>query len=643
MSAAQANHGTTAKHNRGSWLLPLATFLLLALATLAAWHWQSRIQAQAEELANNQESAAITAEIRDLLNLHGQFLRSLQAFAASAPNLDLAVWRRFAQAMKIEGDAASLFAFAYAPAVRAGEFETIEKLGQAAVDHSTFRKFRNEDARLSLPILFVAPESRALDAVIGFDLLSESARRVAINRTTLSGNIAMTAPIELQAGPKRPGFELLQAVFHDHSLASRQDKNKRTFAGVVLTAYHFDDFLSSLKLPLNRRFVLQIFDDSLTGESSGALPPTLIYNSDPGHNVTGVPLLHHEIDFGGRNWVLHFYPRDDASPGLDTPALVLYGGLLGSLLLALLVHHLATHRERAERYALKLTRELSQHRDHLQELVGERTASLDGALKQARAANLAKSEFLANMSHELRTPMHAILGFVELGSRRIKDGDDPKLAQYFKRIDQSGQRLLSLIDELLDLSRLEAGQTALHPQTFDALTLVKQVASQLESSLQERKLQLATDCQIASAQITADVSRVSQLIYNLLSNAIKFSPEGGTIRVELSGDTLPAGRRAQDQGLQAGLSISIIDEGVGIPTDELDSIFDKFVQSSATKNGAGGTGLGLAICRAIVSQHRGRIIAHNNPGQGACFVVTLPLNCWMEKSGQNDQKTRLAG
>jgi signal transduction histidine kinase len=122
----------------------------------------------------------------------------------------------------------------------------------------------------------------------------------------------------------------------------------------------------------------------------------------------------------------------------------------------------------------------------------------------------------------------------------------------------------------------------------------------------------------------------------LLSNAIKFSPKGGTIRVELSYNVLPAGRRAQDRGSQPGLSISFIDQGIGIPEEELESIFDEFVQSSATKSGAGGTGLGLAICRAIVSQHRGTIAAHNNPGPGACFVVTLPLNCWMEKSGQND-------
>lgn len=631
-------HGGSLRLNGGHWLLPLATFLLLASVTLAAWHWQSRIQTQAEELAGNQESAAITAEIRDRLNLHGQFLRSLQAFAAAAPTQDLATWRRFAGAMEIKGNLSGMFAFAYAPAVHSEDLESFQKSSKFPVDRKSFRIFPKTDAPLAVPLFFIAPESPALNAAIGFNLLSERARREAINRAILTGNIAMTAPIELQPdkGTHRPGFQMVHAIFDDRSPDKHLDRNKLAFAGVVLTAYRFDEFMSSFKLPLSSRFVLQIFDESLAGDSAEAPAPTLIYNSDPTHNTIGSPLLHHEIDFGGRNWILHFYPSGNSTRGLEAPDLVLYGGLLTSLLLALLVHHLATHRERAERYALSLTRELSEHRDHLQELVHERTASLDSALQQARAANQAKSEFLANMSHELRTPMHAILGFVDLGNRRAMNASDPKISQYFQRIDQSGQRLLSLIDELLDLSKLDAGQMLLHPTIFDAFALAKQVGAQLESLLLKRKLQLEFKCQATNTHISADLNRVTQVICNLLSNAIKFSPEGGTIRVELANNELPAGRRAEDSGSRPGLSISFIDQGIGIPTAELESIFDKFVQSSATKSGAGGTGLGLAICRAIVAQHRGTIVAHNNSGQGACFIVTLPLNCWMEKTGQND-------
>jgi signal transduction histidine kinase len=638
VNAAQAQHDNPSRHSRGSLLLPFATFLLLTLATIAAWHWQARLRTQAEEQAGNQESAAITAEIRDRLNLHSQFLRSLQAFAVASPRPDLAAWRRFARAMEIEGSLAGMFAFAYAPAVRPGDAGQFANSAKFPVDRSNVRIFPKTDTDLALPVYFVAPETSALNAVVGFDLLSERARRDAIGRAILTGNVAMTGPIELQPdkGTRRPGFQMVQAILPDGPLTIHAAAKKPNFSGIVLTAYRFDEFMASFKAPLSSRFVLQIFDEPLAADSIVASPPTLIYNSHPGFRGSNAAMLHHEIDFGGRNWILHFYPNIQASPGLDTPALVLYGGLLGSLLLALLVHHQSTHRERAERYALKLTRELSEHRDHLQELVSERTASLDSALQQAQAANLAKSEFLANMSHELRTPMHAILGFVDLGSRRADKASDPKLSQYFQRIDESGQRLLSLIDELLDLSKLDAGKTALQTTRFNALELVRQVLGQLESLQLERQLQIDIDCQLANPVIDADEKRITQVICNLLSNAIKFSPEGGTIRVVLAASDLPAGRRAQDSGSRPGLSISFIDQGVGIPVDEIESIFDKFVQSSATKSGAGGTGLGLAICRAIVAQHRGTIVARNNPGQGACFVVTLPLNCRTDKSGQHD-------
>ncbi|AXS78867.1 ATP-binding protein [Dechloromonas sp. HYN0024] len=638
MIAIASHRNTRRKLNRGTWLLPVATFLLLALSTLATWHWQYRLQIQAEELTSNQESAAITAEIRERLNLHGQFLRSLHAFAGAAPSHDKAVWRRFARSIEVDGNLAGMFAFAYAPALHLNTPHVAARSGDFRSDRHAIFPTPLPGASLAVPLRFIAPESPIVEAILGFDLLSEKGRRDAILRSALTGDIAMTAPIELQTdkGAKRPGFQLVQAIFDDQFIASQPDSNQRNFAGVVLTAYRFDEFMGSFKLPLNSRFAMQIFDESLSADAPDSAAPTLIYSSDPGYDFSASPLLHHEIDFGGRNWVLHFHAQRTSNPGFDTPALILYGGLLGSLLLALLVYYLTSHRDRAERYAQRLTRELSEHRDHLQDLVSQRTASLDGALKQARAASQAKSEFLANMSHELNTPMHAILGFVELGLKRTKDLNDPKITQYFERIDQSGQRLLSLIDELLDLSKLDAGQVELHPQTFDAEQLVQQVGAQLEPLLLSRQLRLDIITQTTGIKLTADINRITQVICNLLSNAIKFSPVGGTIRVELTSALLPAGRRAADSGMQSALALRFIDQGVGIPEDELESIFDKFVQSSATKSGAGGTGLGLAICRGIVSQHRGTIVAHNNPEQGACFVVTLPLNFWMGKSTQND-------
>jgi PAS domain S-box-containing protein len=274
--------------------------------------------------------------------------------------------------------------------------------------------------------------------------------------------------------------------------------------------------------------------------------------------------------------------------------------------------------------------ELLQHRDHLQELVAQRTASLDKALLQARAANQAKSEFLANMSHELRTPMHAILSFSELGVRRTTNNAEEKLNQYFSRISQSAERLLHLIDDLLDLSKLEAGRMELHYAPTNLSVLIDGVRCQLESLIHKRNLTFSLEACTEAKAVSVDRKRIEQVIHNLLSNAIKFSPDNGSIQVSITPAQLHRGRRVQDTGFLPAISIRIADSGIGIPETELESVFDKFVQSSSTKTGAGGTGLGLAICQEIVSQHRGTITAANNIGSGACFTVTLPTNSEQE-------------
>jgi signal transduction histidine kinase len=645
LSPSEATHlspppGSSRTRSRGSWLLPLAIFLALVCLTLAAWHWQSRLQVEAEESANVQEAATITSEIRERLRLHAQFIRSVNAFASTQPVLDQQSWQRFASLIDTRGSLAGLFAFAYAPAVHDSERSNFENWAKKQTDRSIFTIYPPSSAGLTTPVIFIAPDSTANRSAIGYDLQSEAQRRDGIRRSILSRDVAMSGPIVLifDKDAQRLGFQLVQAVFRQGEPLEHPEQRQRAFSGVVLAAYRFDEFIGAVSHASSSRLVLHLSDEDSTPDTLEAAPPRLVFNSDPAFRpAAGLRPIYHEIDIGGRNWILEFYPRENGSLALDTPGLILAGGLAGSTLLALLLFNLSTARARALRYAQKLTDELRQHRDHLQEMVNERTASLDTALTQAQAANQAKSEFLANMSHELRTPMHAIIGFVELGNKRAQAAGDPKLVQYLQRIDESSQRLLGLIDELLDLSKMDAGHMKLHLAEIDVRTLIMQTAGQLDSLLTSRHLTIDLDCHTDRFTITADPGRITQVFCNLLSNAIKVSPEAATIRFELSDAELPRGRRAEDAGTQPALAISIIDQGIGIPEGELECIFDKFVQSSATKTGAGGTGLGLAICRAIVTQHRGTIVAHNNyPGNGASFVVTLPLNCRMGTTRQND-------
>ena len=269
--------------------------------------------------------------------------------------------------------------------------------------------------------------------------------------------------------------------------------------------------------------------------------------------------------------------------------------------------------------------EMRIHRDNLQEMVEERTADLLTAKVAAETANQAKSKFLANMSHELRTPMHAILSFAEMGQEKSAEGPREKLLAYFSRIAESGQRMLVLVNDLLDLSKLEAGRMELDLAEHDIWTIINNAAKECSGLLQQKSLHLNLVHSEIGSRVPFDAHRILQVVRNLLSNAIKFTPVGKTITLQIHQAELPIGRRQTDTGVQPALAVSLTDQGIGIPEDELERVFDKFTQSSKTTTGAGGTGLGLAICKEIVDAHCGQILAKNHPAGGATFTFILPL------------------
>jgi len=263
---------------------------------------------------------------------------------------------------------------------------------------------------------------------------------------------------------------------------------------------------------------------------------------------------------------------------------------------------------------------LKEHHENLEEKIEQRTQELKEAKVQAEQANEAKSEFLANISHELRTPMHHILNYSRFGVTKTGRVSTDKLIHYFSQIRKTSERLMFLLNDLLDLSKMEAGKMDYEMTSADLVTIIKDAASDFDTILSDNQITMEIKSSEVSTFAACDPYKIGQVVRNLFSNAIKYTPEKGTIVVELREGALNRSAPAI-----RGIEILFSDDGIGIPEAELELVFDKFLQGSLTKDGAGGTGLGLSISRQIIADHHGEIWAESNPDKGATFHLTLPF------------------
>ncbi|MCR4289871.1 MAG: response regulator [Candidatus Scalindua sp.] len=249
----------------------------------------------------------------------------------------------------------------------------------------------------------------------------------------------------------------------------------------------------------------------------------------------------------------------------------------------------------------------------LEQRIAEKTAHLQKAIEALERANKLKSEFLANMSHELRTPLNAIIGFAEVLRDKICGDLNEEQLDFIKDIHSSGHHLLQMINDILDLSKIEAGKMVLQHEVFPVPDAIQDVYHIIQGLADKKHLHLQTDIHPETKDIEADRVKFKQILYNLLSNAIKFTSENGNIitKASIIDDTL---------------QVSVTDSGIGMKPEDQEKVFKEFWQAdSSFSRKYQGTGLGLALTKRIVEMHGGKIWFESEYGKGSTFCFTLPL------------------
>ena len=257
---------------------------------------------------------------------------------------------------------------------------------------------------------------------------------------------------------------------------------------------------------------------------------------------------------------------------------------------------------------------LEAHNQMLEQRIIERTAEIQDKSRQLAEASERKSQFLASMSHELRTPLNAIIGLTEMMVIHAARFGTEKALEPLRRVNAAGAHLLSLINEVLDLSKIEAGKLELNPEPIDLSRLIDEVIGTAEQLAEKNKNRLVVDAQENVVTLTADSMRLKQILLNLLSNACKFTKEGEVaLRV----------RKVVDG--HAWIELAVADTGIGLTAEQQAKLFQEFTQAdSLTARRYGGTGLGLAISRKLARMMGGDITVDSEPGHGSTFTIRLP-------------------
>ena len=565
---------------------------LLAFAVTRGWEQEATARKAAEMVREQAENLRVEM-LRSMEVLH-----SIAAWYQAQGAINRTNFHEFvAPALTRQPE---LRALSWNPRVPAADRDRFEAV--TAADSPTGFQLRELDATGQLvpatlraeyvPVCFIEPSSGNADA-LGYDLASDASRGQSLAAARDRGVPVATAAIRLAQSTDHPaGLLVLLPVYRGPIPTSVTERRDR-LVGFAVAVFRVADLVGNAVAALESRgLVARVLDEGPSTGSllyAGAASTPEWPHGFPGHQA--------ELEVAGRKWTIEYAPTARFEPAFARSQswLVLLGGLA---LTGLLTVHLYSGWRR--------TVEVAAANAALQEEIAVRQQ----AEAAAAAANQAKSDFLASMSHEIRTPLNAILGYTQL--MRHDGGISGEQRDAINGINASGRHLLGLINEILDLSKIEAGRMELHPVDFDLASLGRGLQATFQPLCAQKKIRFRLVLETTgAAHVRGDEGKLRQVLINLLGNAVKFTQAG---EVFLRGEPGADGRWL----------FEVIDTGLGIPESEQEDIFKPFHQGSTAAH-QGGTGLGLAIAQKQVALLGGQLSLQSERGVGSRFYFSIPL------------------
>ena len=540
---------------RRSARLPWIIFGASLLSTIAAAAFIGRLSRTVTEVRFANAIQSATDRITGRLDIYNAILRGGAALFGASTDVTRSDFQRFAERLEVQRRLPGIQGIGWSERLR-------YMPGRVPDETHTIR--------------YLEPLDERNRAALGFDMYSDSARRAAMARARDNGSAAISGRVTLLQeihGPQQPGFLLYVPVYAGADLVPQSvDERRRLLRGFVYAPFRAHDLFAGIfGTEREPRVSFSVFDGPVADTAR------LLFRSRPTLREHALTQLVH-LTIADRLWTVEFRSEPALEQGVATN--VFWPVLLCGLLLSATIAWLSFAQSRA------------------------RAAAED--------ANRAKSDFLAVMSHELRTPLNAIAGYVDLLELGIHGPLNAEQLNALARVRRAKDHLLSLINDLLNYARLEAGRVQFRRERVNVESLLDTVSEMIAPQAEANRLIFTRVPGNRTVEMTADREKAQQILLNLLSNALKFTNPGGTIILDWT--------QSDDD-----VCIAVRDTGIGIPRDRLATIFDPFVQVDAplTRDHAG-SGLGLAISRDLSRAMDGDISVASEPGVGSTFMVRLP-------------------